>query len=128
MTKRQEYLYCEEKLGELGLYSLKSRSLGGGLFSAHKYPKGQCKEEEPWYFQECLYKRQWAKTGSWEVPSEHWEAIHYCASDRLTREVVGSLCWRPSKTSCTLCRLPCPGSVYVSRGWSRWTLPSSAML
>lgn len=89
MTKRLEYLCCEEKLGELGLLSLKSRSLRGGLFSAHKYCKRQCKEEEPWYFQQCLDKRQRAKPGSQEVPSEHWEAIHYCAKWQIYQRGCG---------------------------------------
>ena len=45
MIRGLEHPYYEERLGKLGLFSLKKKRLIGGLINSHKYLQGECKED-----------------------------------------------------------------------------------
>jgi len=94
MMKGLEHLCYEERLKELGLFSLEQRRLRGDL-SVCKYLKGGCEEDGARLFSSD--RRQWAQTRTQKAPSEHQEMLF---SMRVTKHCTG-----------------CPGRLRILHPW-----------
>lgn len=134
--KGLEHLFCDERLRELGLFSLEGRRLQG-ISSINTWKEGVKKKKNG---AKLLSVVPLARTKGNkhehqrpEVPPEHQEALLCCvagwAPAQAAKEATQSP-WR-SEVTCTQPWTPWPGYLCLSRGWARWTqksLPTSAAL
>lgn len=78
MIKELEHLSNEERLNELGLFSLENKNIRGQYINMYKYLKWDCKEDgarlSP-LVPTGRAKRQWTQTKTQEVSPEHQERL-----------------------------------------------------
>ena len=133
-----EHLPWEERLRDLGLFSLEKRRLRGDLISAYKYLKGRCQGDGAGLFPAVPDARPRGHGHKLECRKFHlnmrkkpfpvWvpEQGH-----RLPREAVGSLPWRHSHPAWTRPCAPAlgvPAPAGVGRGELQRALPTPARL
>jgi len=102
MIRGMQHLSCEERLGELGLFSLEKRRLQGDLIAAFQYLKGPTGKLERDFLQGCGVIGQGfkLKEGRYKV-----EILYYESCEALEQVAQGS------------CGCPLPGSVQGQVGW-----------
>ncbi|GAB0181415.1 hypothetical protein GRJ2_000606800 [Grus japonensis] len=89
MMKGLEHLTYEERLRELGLFSLEKAQ--EDLINVCKYLKRGGKKDRTRSFSvvpPCQIQGQWAQTETLEVPSEHQETLFYCEGDQAVAWVA----------------------------------------
>lgn len=97
MIKGMELFFCEDKLGELKLFNLEKRMLGGSL---SVYINTSKRVQRWWNHSvlsdtQCQEKKKWAQTEIQEFPSEHQgKLLFYMGTgcpERLWNHLVGDL-------------------------------------